>query len=440
MSRREVLKGAAWVGAGVVLSPAVVACNSSPGKGPTIRTTGLAVSAVARDVGEPASRPAAVRAVQGFTGDLFNRLTSRPGNLVCSPYSVALALAMTRNGARAQTAQELDRVLRAPALDQLNSGLNSLTQLVAGRAGTQIRADGSKATISLDVASSLWGQRDTRWQQPFLDVLASNYGAGIHLMDYKRDPETSRSMINGWTSGQTHGKIPDLIPVGVLNPMTRLVLVNAIYLKAPWEEPFDKLATSRQPFTRADGSGVEVKMMSNQLRLGDFASGPGWRAGWLRYAGGKLGMAVVVPDPGQTQRVQDLLRGAGLGQLLGGFKPAAALRLEMPRWRFRVQTQLNEQLAALGMVSAFDPGKADFSGMTTQERLFISHVLHEAVIAVDEAGTEAAAAAAVVLGVTSVRGPSVVVRADRPFFFIIHDIDTATPLFIGRVSDPTASS
>jgi serpin B len=151
-------------------------------------------------------------------------------------------------------------------------------------------------------------------------------------------------------------------------------------------------------------------------------------------------MAVVVPDPGQTQRVQDLLRGAGLAQILVGFKPAAALRLEMPRWRFRVQTQLNEQLAALGMVSAFDPGKADFSGMTTQERLFISHVLHEAVIAVDEAGTEAAAATAVVARVTSVRVPSVVLRADRPFFFIIHDIETAAPLFIGRVSDPTASS
>lgn len=129
----------------------------------------------------------------------------------------------------------------------------TLTQLVAGRAGAQIRADGSKVTISLDVANSLWGQRDTRWQQTFLDVLARDYGAGIHLVDYKRDPESSRSMINGWTSDQTHGKISDLIPVGVLNPMTRLVLVNATYLKAPWEEPFDKLATNRQPFTRTDG-------------------------------------------------------------------------------------------------------------------------------------------------------------------------------------------
>ena len=402
-------------------------------------TAGLAVSSVARDAVEPASRLVAVRAIQAFTGDLFNRLAARPGNLVCSPYSVAVALAMTRNGARGQTADELDRVLHAPALDQLNSGLNSLIQLVEGRAGGQIRADGSKATISLDVANSLWGQRDTRWQQAFLDVLARDYGAGIHLVDYKRAPEISRSMINRWTSDQTHAKISELIPDGVLNDMTRLVLVNAIYLKAPWEEPFEKLATSRRPFTRADGSGVEVEMMSNQLRQGEFASGAGWQAGRLRYAGGKLGMAVVVPDPGQTRRVQDLLRGAGLAQILAGFKPAAGLRLEMPRWRFRVQTQLNDQLAALGMPTAFDEGKADFSGMTTQEHLFVSRVLHEAIIAVDEAGTEAAAATAVVAERTSARLPSFVLTANRPFFFIVHDIETATPLFFGRVSDPSAS-
>jgi serpin B len=402
-------------------------------------TAGLAVSALGRDGGEPVSRLGAVAAVQAFTGALFDRLSAKPGNLVCSPYSVAAALAMTRNGARGQTAQELDRVLHVRALDQFNSGLNSLTQLVEGRAGERVRADGSKATISLDVASSLWGQRDTRWQQAFLDGLARDYGAGMHLVDYKGDPAAARSMINGWTSDQTHAKISELIAHDVLNTRTRLVLVNALYLKAPWEEPFEKLATSRRPFTRADGSRVQVEMMSNELRQGELASGAGWRAGRLRYAGGQLGMAVVVPDPGKTRRVQDLLRGAGLTQVLAGFKPAAALRLEIPRWRFRVQTQLNDHLAALGMPTAFDEGKADLSGMTTQERLFVSRVLHEAIIAVDEAGTEATAATAVVAEAVSAPLRSVVLTANRPFFFIVHDIETATPLFIGRVSDPTAA-
>ena len=402
-------------------------------------TAALAVSALARDGGERAFRLGAVAAVQAFTGDLFERLAAKPGNLVCSPYSVAAALAMTRNGARGQTAQELDQVLHVRALDQFNSGLNSLTQLVEGRAGQRVRADGSKATISLDVANSLWGQRDTRWQQAFLDVLARDYGAGMHLVDYKGDTEAARSMINGWTSDQTHAKILELIPHDVLNNRTRLVLVNAVYLKAPWEEPFEKLATSRRPFTRADGSRVPVEMMSNQLHQGELASGAGWRAGRMRYAGGQLGMAVVVPDPGKTRRVQDLLRGAGLAQILAGFRPAAALRLEIPRWRFRVQTQLNDHLATLGMPTAFDEDKADLSGMTTQARLFVSRVLHEAVIAVDEAGTEAAAATAVVAEPSSAPPRSVVLTANRPFFFIVHDIETATPLFIGRVSDPTAA-
>lgn len=429
------LQGFVWAGAGVALPSALAAC----GKGPTVGPAGLARSGVTRDTGQLASRVGVVRAVQAFTGDLFDRFEAGPGNLVCSPYSVAGALAMTRNGARGQTASEMDRVLHAPPLEELNGGLNSLIQLVQSRAGEQVRADGSKATISLDVANSLWGQRDTRWRQGFLDVLARNYGAGMHLVDYQRDPEISRSMINGWTADQTRGKIAQLIPERALTTRTRLVLANAIYLKAPWEEPFEESATSPRTFTRADRTRVQVEMMSKDLRQGEFASGAGWQAGRLRYAGRKLGMAVVVPDAGKTALVQDLLRGAGLGQIMDGFKPIASLRLQIPRWHFLARAQLGEYLAALGMPTAFEDGKADFSGMTTREHLHISRVLHQAIIAVDEAGTEAAAATAVAMDATSASAlPSVVLTANRPFFFIVHDIETATPLFIGRVSDPTA--
>jgi serpin B len=274
-----------------------------------------------------------VRAIQTFTADLFERLALQPGNLVCSPYSVAEALAMTRNGARGQTAIEMDRVLHAPPLEELNGGLNSLLRLVEGRAGEQQRVDKSKATVSLNVANSLWGQRDIRWRQAFLDALARHYGAGMNLVDYQRRPEVARSRINHWTSDQTQGKIPELIPDGVLDDSTRLVLVNAIHLKAPWEEPFEKTVTSRRPFTRGDGSRVQVNMMATNLRQADFASGPGWRAARVRYAGRKLGMAVVVPDSGRTPLVQDLLSGTGLARILGAFKPTAALRLQIPRWR-----------------------------------------------------------------------------------------------------------
>jgi serine protease inhibitor len=181
-------------------------------------------------------------------------------------------------------------------------------------------------------------------------------------------------------------------------------------------------------------------MMSNALHQGDFAAGPGWQAGRLHYAGRKLGMAVVVPDPGKTQLVQNLLRGAGVARILAGLKPAEALRIEIPKWRFRMQTRLDDHLAALGMPTAFDENKADLSGMTAQEHLFISRVQHEAMISVDESGTEAAAATAVVAQAASLTISSVVLTADRPFFFIVHDIETATPLFVGRVSDPTTSS
>jgi serpin B len=254
LSRREVLQGIAWAGAGLVCPAALVGCADESGRGSTtLGSAGLAVSGVARVAGASADRLGAAQAVQTFTGDLFARLAVKPGNLVCSPYSVAVALAMTRNGARGQTAQELDRVLHAPQLEELNGGFNSLIQLVESRAGGQVRPDGSKATISLDVANSLWGQRDTRWRREFLDALARSYGAGIHLVDFRGDSETSRSMINRWTADQTHGKISELIPNGVLNALTRLVLVNAVYLKAPWDEPFRRSSTVGDPLLAPTG-------------------------------------------------------------------------------------------------------------------------------------------------------------------------------------------
>ena len=443
LNRRQVLRGLAWAGAGAALAPAAACGRGSAGDargGSPEATSGLATSPVSRAAGDPTTRDVAVRGVQAFTGDLFGRLLQAPGNLVCSPYSVALTLAMTRNGARGQTAREMDHVLHSPSLEQLDDGLSSLTQLVQSRAGSRRRADGSTASIVLDVASSLWGQRDTVWQQSFLQSLSRGFGAGIHLVDYKADAERSRLLVNQWTSQRTHGKISQLVPTGVLNDMTRLVLINAIYLKAPWEQPFGVTQTSRQPFTRADGTRVEVDMMAADLRQGQVASGPGWQAARLPYAGRQLAMALILRDPGPTDHLRDLLDGPALSRLLSSFRPVPALRLQVPRWRFRTQTGLRAPLSALGMKSAFDERTADLSAMTTQERLFVSAVVHGAMVAVDEAGTEAAAATAVVAEATSAMLPSVVLTADRPFYFVIHDIGTKTPLFVGRVSDPTATT
>lgn len=398
-------------------------------------TAGVAVSPLSRGPADPAARPDGATVVQAFSADLFRQLAAEPGNVVCSPYSVAVALAMTRNGARGQTAVEMDSVLHAPAIDRLNSGVNALQQLLESRAGRQTRADGTSATISLDVANSLWGQSGVGWLDGFLDVLARDYGAGMRLVDYLADAEAARLQINAWTGERTHGRIPELVPPDVLDQRTRLVLVNAIYLKAPWEEPFQPALTRTATFTRADGSTVAPQMMRGELRGAGYSSGPGWQAVDLPYAGSQLAMAVVVPDSSGLAALERSLTGVALTELLAGFVPTP-LALDLPRWTFRTQAPLKEQLTALGMPTAFSTD-ADFTGMTTEMQLLISAVLHEAFIAVNEAGTEAAAATAVVVVEVSAQAAPLTVTVDRPFLFVIHDLETATPLFIGRVADPT---
>ena len=439
LTRRAVLRSLVWATTGLAAEPLLTGCGQSTrsdGRQRAAGTIGLAAANVSREQGGIDARPDAVDAVQALTADLYRRLAVTPGNLVCSPYSVSVALAMTRNGARGSTARQMDAVLHAPPLDRFNAGLNALTRLVESRAGEQVRADRSKATVSLDVANSLWGQLDTSWEPAFLAALARNYGAGMRLVDYQSQAEAARNLINGWTADQTHDRITDIIPAGILDALTRLVLVNAIYLKAPWEEPFFSELTQQRPFQLSDGSVVDADTMTGSLGSASFAAGPGWRAARLPYAGRQLAMTVIVPDQPNSDQLDRFLDQAQLAQILTSLRPVPLLRLQLPRWKFRLQIELREQLAALGMPIAFDPYRADFTGMTTDEQLYISHVLHQAFIAVDEEGTEAAAATAVVM--TDMSMPlATVLNVDRPFLFVIHDIDTATPLFIGRVSDPT---
>ena len=438
-SRRALLRGLGLALTGAAAAP-LAGCDSGGGSGGSVEgISDIALAQVARAAPDPASLPAAVAAVQAFTADLYRRLAgaaAATGNVVCSPYSVAVALAMTRNGARGTTASEMEAVLHAPPLDRWNAGLNTLQGHLDGRAGRRKRQDGSTATISLDVANSLWAQRGVTWEGAFLDALARDYGSGVHLVDYRADADAARTRINAWTSTRTHGRIPKLIPSGVLDDFTRLVLVNAIYLKAPWEQPFTPALTGDAPFTRGDGSRVTVKMMRQSDLTTGYAAGPGWQVVGLAYAGSQLAMAVIVPDPGRLGALERSLDGVALRGMLTGLAPTV-VSLSLPRWTFRTQADLKAVLIALGMPTAFTD-KADFSGMTTDEQLLIAAVLHEAFVAVDEEGTEAAAATAVVMQELSAPIHQVEVTADRPFLFVIHDVETGTPVFIGRVADPTA--
>lgn len=413
----------------------------------------LAHSDLRRAAVDKASAARAAELVTAFTADLYRRMAAAgagggaagagqgAGNLVCSPLSVATALGMTVQGAAGLTAEQMLRVLHADAgagaAERLGAALGSLDQVLSSRAKLHERPGATPVRVELATANSLWGQQGVSWQRPFLDALAKNFGAGLRQVDYRRAAEPARVAINAWVSGQTKTRIPNLIPSGVLDALTRLVLVNALYLKAPWEVPFELRDTDQGSFKRLDGSTVRVPMMHGTMYTLGYQSGPDWAAVDLPYAGSELAMAVIVPAAGRFAAVERSLDPARLAGLLTGFRPGR-VRVDLPRWRTRHAASLAQLLAALGMPAAFGD-QADFSGMTRTERLSISAVLHEAFIAVDENGTEAAAATAVVMAGSALMSPPPRVTADRPFLYVIHDVATGTPLFIGRVTDPTAT-
>jgi len=432
--RRLLLEAMALVGAALAV-PALGACGSVGGSGD------VAMSTVPRTAASPEARPDGIRVISSFTGAFFAAVTDEPGNVVCSPYSIVLALAMTRNGARGGTAAEMDTIFGATSLVSLDAGLNAVSQVLTSRAGPKKRADGVESEVALEVASTIFGQVDTTWLQPFLDRLAASFGAGVQLVDYKAATEAARARINDWTKGQTDGAIEEILPRGVLGGLTRMVLVNAVHLKAPWAKPFDKQGTQRAPFHPASGNTVQADMMGIRVEGADVAQGAGWTAARLRYAGGQLAMALVLPDEGREADLVRQLGSSGTGPILSSFEPHAQLDLTMPKFEFDYGRALKELLSRMGMPTAFSDN-ADFGGMTTDEPLQVTQVLHHARISVDEEGTEASAATAVVMGTTAAPAPSQRVKLvlDRPFLFLIHDVETATPLFIGRVGDPTAKA
>jgi serpin B len=429
LTRRQSLHALLALSA-VLASAGLAACSDGPG-GPAPAAPDdllLAGSDVARSPGTIGAVPDAVASVSGLAGGLYDALAAEPGNLAFSPYSVAVALAMTLNGAGGETAAEMRDVLHAHDLGALNGGLAALSLHLEGLAGRR---------ISLDTANALLGQRDTTWQQPFLDDLARWYGAGMRLVDYRLAAESARGLINGWTARQTHDRIPEIVAPGVLDGLTRLVLVNAVYLKAPWAEPFELEATRRRPFVTDTGRTVAADMMTAGLETARWGAGDGWEAVRLAYRRGELAMTVVLPAEGRLADVSAAVAAGGLPEILAAARRAGVM-LSLPRWRFRTHASLDEALRGLGMRAAFDERAADFRGMTRQERLCVSTVLHEAFIAVDEKGTEAAAATAVVMRTVSAPILEHEVVVDRPFLFVVHDVAHLTPLFVGRVTDPTA--
>lgn len=380
---------------------------------------------------DPAAAQDIRAATDAFSADLYRILAREPGNVVLSPYSVAVALAMTRTGAAGETATQMDKVLHAALSKDLHAGFNALDQALAKRPGKYKVGD---LTLELELATAnrLWGQKDFAFERAFLDTLAKEYGAGMQIVDYETAHEAARRTINDWVAARTRDRIKDLIAEGVLDSRTRLVLTNAIYLKAAWMLQFNDAVPGT--FHRADGSQVQAELMSMSEILG-YRAGDGYQAVRVPYAGG-LSMVVIVPDAGKLSTVERGLDGAALRRIASGFTNTQVV-LTMPKFSFRSNATLKSALSEMGMPIAFTD-RADFTGMTKQGPLEIAEVIHQAFIAVDEKGTEAAAATAVVMRLTSAPQRQVELKIDRPFLFTIQDDETGAILFMGRLADPKA--
>jgi serpin B len=381
-----------------------------------------------------------VEGSSAFAFELYEALREKDDNkdddLFYSPYSILLALAMTYAGANGETAQQMAETLHFileqaklhPAFNWLDAELAKRGQGAQGKDGEGFR---------LNIVNAIWGQKGYEFLPAFLDVLAENYGAGLRILDFITEVEKSRLAINDWVSEQTEDRIKDLIPQGAINELTRLVLTNAIYFNAAWAYPFYEEMTADGPFYLLDGGEISVPMMKQTESFG-YAEGQGYQALELLYDGDELSMVILLPEAGNFEAFEQGLQAQQISDIINGLQ-LTRVALTMPKFEFKSQFSLKDILSDMGMPIAFSPDEADFFGMTGSRELFISDVIHKAFVAVDEAGTEAAAATAVVVGTTSIPvEPAVEVTIDRPFIFLIRDIETGAILFVGRVLNPGA--
>jgi serpin B len=366
-----------------------------------------------------------------FAFDLYQSLQAQDGNLIYSPYSISLALAMTYAGARGETESQMMQTLHFLLQDGLHPAFNALDLQLAERGKA---ASDEETPLQLNIANAVWAEQTYPFLQSFLDTIALNYGAGIRLADFINQYEAVRKEINDWVSDQTEGKIQDLITEGVLDQDTRVALVNAIYFKADWLSPFEAESTRDAPFHLLDGSEVTVPMMYNDTFI-PYTTGDGWQAIELAYQGENAAMDIIIPDEGRFEEIESSLDYESVSAILNSLQPAS-VSLGLPKFKYESEFGLADQLKALGMTDAFDPDLANFTGMSERDDLYISAVVHKAFVAVDEKGTEAAAATAVIIDVTSAQISELTLTVDRPFIFLIRDIPTGQILFIGRVLNP----
>jgi serpin B len=362
-----------------------------------------------------------------FAFDMYKKLSKPDSNLFFSPYSISIALAMTWAGARGQTESEmattlhfdLDQAHLHPAFDALDLGLSARCQ-----------NDG----FELHVMNQLWGEKTYQFLPDYINTASASYGASLRLLDFINNPDPSRLIINSWVSDQTNSRVQDLLAPGTISDSTRLVLTNAIYFNAQWADTFHKESTYDQMFCTGSDS-VPVKFMHKEAGY-RYVANSDLSALEVPYKGNNLSMLFILPQQGKTASVESSLSSDMISSLAELMLQTQVI-VAIPKFKFTTSsTSLKDILGSLGMVSAFSDA-ADFSGIDGTRLLRISDVIHKAFVAVDERGTEAAAATAVIMVAGSAFNPNpVYFTLDRAFIFLIRDTTTGTVLFMGKVAKP----
>jgi serine protease inhibitor len=379
-----------------------------------------------------------------FAFDLYSRLRETDGNLVVSPVSVATALGMVLGGARGDTEKEIAAVLHVPDLksDQALAAAADLQNDLNGR--------GEERPFELAIANRLWAQTDKQIRQPYADMVRQHFGAEMGRVDFTGAPEAAVNEINAWAARATRDKIPAALDRDHINDMTRLVLVNAVYFLGKWQAPFKQRHTHPRDFYRSADDKLEVPTMFKDGYFG-FRHVDGQKILRMPYKGEELSMIFLLPDEiDGIDLLESQLTREKLRDWTSDLESTDVL-VWLPKFKFTADLELNGALALSGMPSAFDPATADLSGIdgippnspNRDEGLCIQHVIHRAIIEVDEEGTEAAATTAITKTMTADKGntpPPKEFRADRPFLFLIQHEPTGAILFLGRVTDPTSDT
>ena len=358
-----------------------------------------------------------------------------------SPYSIYAVLAMARAGAKGATAAQLDAVLgtasaQAGTLTAIDRAVASA--LTQGKAPTGDPSSTDARPETVDVANSVWLSPSLPVHQAYLDALSRDFGVGLYQVDYAADPEAARKAINDWVSQHTQKLIPALLASGTVDTSTVITLVNAMYLSAPWSVPFSVQQTPLS-FTTSDGRTVRAGGMSTGMGL-SAVQGAGWTSVTVPYRGGGLAMTIVLPDDGQFAVVRKNLASVLPAATAASSDPGREISLTMPMFKATSSLSLAPAMEKLGVKDIFDPDAADLSGISgPPHQIYATTLVHQAVITVDDKGTEAAAATAMSMaaGAAQPTEPPLDVTVDRPFFYVVHDTTTGAPLFLGQITDPT---